>query len=663
MICRIPADPRASADSGAGAIKPASPPRSLAVFALTGFLLMNAGCSPDAQVEGGADVTRNTGTAVTTEQTTPLDGQALFDLHCASCHLNPGTSRAPSIQAMSKQNPAALMFALTNGRMKGEAESLSTEEKIRLAGFLGSDAQDYEPPAAALCRNTDIDLDGRISRWGFDSRNSGRIADTVSRIHSGNVARLEVAWAFGLPQSADARSQPVITSDTLFIAAVSGHVFALDRFTGCIKWHYRAPVGLRTALTLALIGSGGSARALFFGDADAHVNALDPATGRLLWRVDARVGEHSLLTGAIVAHEGRLIVPVSLYEVALARNPDYECCRTHGAVLSLAAKDGTRLWSTHTTPEATPRGKTAHGTLRYGPSGVPVWSTPTVDAQRGVIYVGTGQNASAPATRLSDSVLALDIANGGIVWHFQALAGDAYNDSCSEFPTGPNCPTRAGPDFDIGASVILTSTPAGNDLLLVGQKSGDVYALDPDREGAQIWHRRVGAGSALGGVHWGMAAADGRLFAPVSDPVFPIPRYFPKPGLYALAIEDGELLWEQRVERGCETSLRDYFSRSDLYPQCSFYFGLSAAATAVNDLVFAPALDGKLRAFAAGTGTIAWVFDTARSFPAVNGVEAHGGSMDVAGVQLAGNMLYVQSGYSLFGQLPGNLLLAFRLAD
>ncbi len=109
--------------------------------------------------------------------------------------------------------------------------------------------------------------------------------------------------------------------------------------------------------------------------------------------------------------------------------------------------------------------------------------------------------------------------------------------------------------------------------------------------------------------------------------------------------------------------MRAYFNRDVLYPPCSFYYGFSATPTVVNDVVFAPSLDGRVNAFAAESGKLLWQYETVRPFETVNEVDAHGGSIDAAGVQAAGRMVYVQSGYSLFGQLPGNVLLAFELGN
>lgn len=598
--------------------------------------------------------------ALSGERPAPLDGAALFGAHCASCHGDPGNKRALELPALSMLNPSHIVFAMTNGSMKAQADGLRIDQMIDVAGFIAGRREPWSPGPEHFCQDRSIDTAARFTRWAVDEHSTASLAPGASSINRRNVADLELAWAFGLPDVANARSLPAITNDTLFVLATSGHLFALNRHTGCIKWHRQTDAPGRTALTL---GTSAGTSALFFGDMAAQVNAVSALTGETLWRAAAGVSEHSLLTGAPVQHDGMLIVPVSLYELGLTVDPDYECCISHGGVVAFDADTGKRLWTTHTTEPATPRALTEAGVRSWGPSGVPVWSTPTVDADRGLVYVGTGQNASRPATAYSDSVLALELATGRVAWHFQGLAGDVYNMACDQQPPGPNCPKWRGPDHDIGAAVVLTQDSGGHDRLIVGQKSGDIYALDPDAAGEMVWQRRVGAGSALGGVHWGLSVQDGIIYAPVADPPFPIPGYRPAPGLYALAVDDGERLWASHVDRGCATNLFEYFGRSHLYPECSFFFGLSAAPLAAGELLFAAALDGRVRAFDAGHGRVLWTAETARAFETVNGVPAHGGSADVAGVQVVDDMLYVQSGYAQFGQLPGNALLAFRLRD
>ena len=87
----------------------------------------------------------------------------------------------------------------------------------------------------------------------------------------------------------------------------------------------------------------------------------------------------------------------------------------------------------------------------------------------------------------------------------------------------------------------------------------------------------------------------------------------------------------------------------------------SAAVTAIPGIVFSGGLDGHVRAYAAMDGKIVWDVDTKRDYTTVNGVPAHGGSLDGRGVVIAGGMLYVNSGYTNFGTAPGNVLLAFSI--
>ena len=392
-----------------------------------------------------------------------------------------------------------------------------------------------------------------------------------------------------------------------------------------------------------------------------------------------------MITGSISFHNDRLFVPVSSYEVAVSGSPSHVCCKSHGGVIALDATSGAQLWQWHGTADATLQGQNRDGGDLYGPSGVSVWSTPAVDPKRNRIYIGTGENLSHPVTDTSDAIVALDMDSGALAWRFQALAGDAWNAACLN--GGANCPQNPGGDFDFGASVIMAELPDGRELLLAGQKSGDVYALNPDPagdEGEVVWHRRVsnaGIGPDLaqsttnGGVHWGMALSGERVLVAAADPERVRPDYIPKPGLHALNLASGEVLWFQPVTRGCEIAEEDKpmiglqnmragkkIELADQY-RCSFYYGLSAAVLATPELVFSAGLDGRVRAFDIASGEILWQAETAKPFAADNGVTGHGGAVDVSGQVLADGWLYVQSGYSMFGQLPGNVLLAYRVGE
>ena len=610
-------------------------------------------------------------------------GEKLFDKHCSSCHDNPAM-HAPSREALSGFSKETVMVALEFGKMQPMAAHLSKQERGLIAIYLAGSAPADDWIAEHSCNIPAADNRKEyVTNWGFGNANRRFVPATAAGIDRDNVAGLELAWSLAFPKVTDMRSQPAIIGDTMYFGDKTGKVYAIDRKSGCIRRHTEVLSGIRSAITVATLGSG--KKLLVFADSMASIYALDPDTLKTIWQQAARIYETSVITGSISFHNDRLFVPVSSYEVAVSGSPSHVCCKSHGGVIALDATSGAQLWQWHGTADATLQGQNRDGGDLYGPSGVSVWSTPAVDPKRNRIYIGTGENLSHPVTDTSDAIVALDMDSGALAWRFQALAGDAWNAACLN--GGANCPQNPGGDFDFGASVIMAELPDGSELLLAGQKSGDVYALKPDptgSEGEVVWHRRVsnaGIGPDLaqsttnGGVHWGMALSGERVLVAAADPERVRPDYIPKPGLHALNLASGEVLWFQPVTRGCEIAEEDKpmiglqnmragkkIELADQY-RCSFYYGLSAAVLATPELVFSAGLDGRVRAFDIASGEILWQAETAKPFAADNGVTGHGGAVDVSGQVLADGWLYVQSGYSMFGQLPGNVLLAYRVGE
>jgi polyvinyl alcohol dehydrogenase (cytochrome) len=610
-------------------------------------------------------------------------GEKLFDKHCSSCHDNPAM-HAPSREALSGFSKETVMVALEFGKMQPMATHLSKQERGLIAIYLAGSAPADEWIAEHSCSApTTDDSTEYVTNWGLGTNNRRFMEGERAGINRANVGSLELAWSLAFPKVTDMRSQPAIIGDTMYFGDKTGKIYAIDRKRGCIRNHTEVLSGIRSAITVATLSNG--KQLLVFADSMASIYALDPDSLKTVWQEAARIYETSVITGSISYHGDRLFVPVSSYEVAVSGSPSHVCCKSHGGVIALDATNGNRLWEWHGTAEATLQGRNSAGGEIYGPSGVSVWSTPTIDARRNRIYIGTGENLSRPATENSDAIVALDMDSGELVWRFQATAEDVWNAACLN--GGPNCPENPGGDFDFGASVILAELPDGSELLLAGQKSGDVYALDPDPAGPAgevVWHQQVsnaGIGPNLaqsttnGGVHWGMALSGERLLVAAADPERVRPDYIPKPGLHALNVSNGDILWFQGVTRGCEIAEEDKpmiglqnmragkkVELEDQY-RCSFYYGLSAAVMATPELVFSAGLDGKIRAFDIAGGELLWQTKTAESFDADNGITGHGGAIDVSGQVIADGWLYVQSGYSMFGQLPGNMLLAYRVGS
>lgn len=594
----------------------------------------------------------------------PHPGSALYATHCAACHDRPTDVRTPDTASLRRMNGQALRTVLTQGVMQPQAAAIPRQELRLLIDYLAARESDSgEWLAGMRCapgeRNVRLDQPVALSTFGVDLHNSRRMTMEQAGLGSAQLADLELAWAIGFPDTHSLRSAPVIVGRTMFYTPVQTHrLLALDVDIPCVKWVYEAGTELRSSLTYGTAGSD-ARPALIFADQLGRVHAVDPTDGSRIWMVEGRHTTAGTITGTPVAHGRRIIVPVSASGVGRALDPAYECCGEHGAVVALDAATGRPLWTYHTMADAQHTGRTNRlGVRMRGPSGAPIWSTPAIDVERGVIYATTGQNTSLPATDTSDAVLAIDLETGELRWGFQALANDVWNMSC-RIPwerSGPNCPSPEESvlkDFDFGAGAIIVPRADGRDILLAGQKSGDVWALDPDT-GRLLWNTRFGQGTPLGGIHWGLASDGERVFAAINDPDFDAPGYRAEPGMNALRIDTGEVLWRQPVAPDCSDARRARFAR------CHERYGLSAAPLVVDRSVIAATLDGRLFVYDAATGEVVFEYDTLRDFDTVNGVPGKGGSVDAHSLFAGAGMVFVGSGYASFGQAPGNVLLAFK---
>ena len=578
-------------------------------------------------------------------------GAALFEAQCAMCHTPPGVERAPTLEVMGQRSPEAIVAALTDGVMALQALSLSNAQRQAVAEFITgrSVSADATVANAGLCQSTPALVDPlggpHWSGWGVGGENLRFQTAESAGLDFNQVPNLTLKWAFGFPQSTSAWAQPAVAGGRLFVGSQNGDIYALDARTGCGHWTYSARTGVRTAIS---VGPRGDGHALYFGDIGANVYAIDAETGADLWSRNVESHPGARITGAPTLHEGRLYVPVSSLEEALAGNPGYGCCTFRGSVVVLDAATGEQIWKSFTIPEEpSPRGTGPDGTTLSGPAGAAIWGAPTIDAERGLVYAATGNAYTQPAAETSDAIVAFDIDTGEIRWFNQLTPEDAFIVGCGG--NNPNCPDDEGPDHDFGASPALVTMTNGDDLLVIGQKSGMTYGLDPDREGAIVWEYRAGAGSALGGIEWGFAVDGDMAYFANSDVITPNPG-----GLSAVRLRTGELVWKAEPP---PPICAGPGVRSGIMSGCDA--ALPAAISVIPGVVFSGSNDGGFRAHAAESGEVIWVYDTNRDFETVNGVPASGGSLNAAGPVIVDGMVYVNSGYSFLGSREGNVLLAF----
>jgi polyvinyl alcohol dehydrogenase (cytochrome) len=587
-------------------------------------------------------------------------GEAVYKQRCAGCHeqTNP---RIPPRAALNQMPAERILRALDFGAMMTVAYPMSRDERQAVAAYIGTSAQAIAFPATAYCTDRQAVVSDRPKSswngWSPGSDNARYQSAEAAGLSIDQLRGLKLKWAFGFDGDVTAFSQPTVIDGQVFVGSAGGLIHALRADTGCLQWTFQANGPVRSSL---LAVPDGNRHSLLFGDQTGWFYSLAAETGRLLWKKKIEEHDAARLTGAPMAYNGNVFVPVASWEETRSLDPSYPCCTFRGSIVALRIRDGQQVWKSYLVPEPKRTGQTKLGTPQYGPSGAGVWASPTLDARRGVMYIATGDNYSSPATPLSDAIVALEITTGRLVWSKQTTPGDAYNSSCGTDKR--NCPEENGPDHDFGSSAILTRLPDGRDILLAGQKSGMVYALDPGKKGEIVWQVRIaspGPNVATSvGVLWGMASDGRQVYAATASsgrtrPTDPLDTrrniLDPKQGggLTALRVADGGKAWyappivcAAGAPSGCSPTQ-------------------SAAVTAIPGIVFSGSNDGHLRGYSTEDGSILWDFDTAREFQTVNGVKAKGGSIDGPGAVVVNGMVFVNSGYSRFGGMPGNVLLAF----
>jgi polyvinyl alcohol dehydrogenase (cytochrome) len=597
---------------------------------------------------------------------------------CAICHGR--IERAPDITILQKLSPEKIYETITTGSMKEQAAKLSDEQKRKIAEFLsgrklgGAESGDAGKMPNRCADNPPVRSESSTPAWNGWSpdplKNTRYETSEAAALSPAAVPRLRLKWAFGLPATDSAYGEPAVFDGHVFVGSDSGYMYSIDGASGCVHWSFQAQAGLRSTPMIAPLSRQSKRMAAFFGDIRGNIYSVDATSGELIWKTPIDPHPLSRIMAAVNVYDGRVYVPVANREETTSAGYDYVCCTSRGIVAALDSATGKPIWKTYTIDETPGPRKTSTGVNFIGPSGASVWGPVALDPKRRAVYFATGNAFSEPDVGRSDAVMALNMDTGRILWVRQVEHGDIWhNANCPSGPPPPGfpprnaariaaersamsntreassvrgppqrpapppyyyCPEQTGPDWDFSAGVMLVDLGNGRTLVVAGQKSGVVWAFDPDRNGELVWRSDISRGEILFG-----AAAD-------EDH-----GYFAMRGgaLTAIRLKDGVEQWT---------------TYTDPQPSMGSHRGISAAVSVVPGAVFVGALDGTLRAFSTFDGRPIWQYDTTGKVETVNGIAGKGGSIGSAGPVIAGGMVYATSGYIGFlnGQ-PGNLLLAF----
>ncbi len=597
----------------------------------------------------------------------PIDVVTLLSERCLTCHARPGPW--PNIAAMARLSSEEIYHTLWAGLMRELADGLSDAERKALARYIsGLSADKPSLASGGHCSNVTESLGAKSGQsadwpgWSISSSNDRHVPDAA--LDPSRFGGLRLKWAFVFPEAAlytSASNQPTVVGDRLYVGNTNGMVYALDAKSGCTHWSFKARSHVRS--TVAVSGD-----TVVFADYETNVYALDAATGSLRWVARADEQPSARMNGNVTVENGVLYVPISTNQEftvsALLTTP---CCSFNGAIAAFSIDNGALLWKTYLIDEPLMElGVNEQGVKRYGPAGVGVWSVPTVDTRRQLLYVTTGNQHTEPPVEESDALVALDLNTGEKKWVRSFVperfeAGDIWHGGCAGLvldttdlcsPTNP----QAKGDREIGAPAVLKTLPNGQDIVLVGTKDGVLFGLDPDRQGALLWEIRLGQvlpdeGPIFGGIQFGFAADDHRAYVPIAD-MRPV-QGTAVGNMTSVDLQTGKLVWENPAPTD---------SCIDKPPVCNN--GYMSPPTVAGSLVFAGSNDGYLRAFDSRDGKLLWAYDTARAYDGVNGLSGTGGAIARSGPTITGNMLFQTSGYGHFSiGMPGNVLLAFEFEE
>jgi polyvinyl alcohol dehydrogenase (cytochrome) len=469
-------------------------------------------------------------------------------------------------------------------------------------------------------------------------------------ISPANVNGLTPKWVF--TTGGDVSATPTVDGDAVYFPDWGGNLFAVKKDSGQLIWSHKISDydGVEGAISRVspavdgnqvIIGDTPNSKKVHNG---ANVISVDRESGTLRWMTKVDNHPAAIITGSPVVFDGVVYIGVSSIEETLALDPSYPCCSFRGSIVALDANTGRMLWKTFDMPD--------NGGRPGGYSGGAVWQPPAIDPKRATLFVGTGNNYTAPADveacqkatptancaaadDFFDTALALDLKSGQIKWSRRLQGIDTFTGTCGfgaarPAPGTPNCPVPDSQDFDFGGA---GPNLVGN-IVGFGQKSGIYWALNPDN-GNIVWSTLVGPGSSLGGIEWGTATDGRRIYVAIANR-FHLP--------YALVPSGQQITW------GSWSAL-DVATGNILWQTADPTAGTidTGSVSVANGVMYAGSYSGQMYALDTTTGNILWNF-------------ASGGTV-IDGPSIVDGALYWGSGYrNIPPGIGNNKVYAFTLA-
>ncbi len=509
-------------------------------------------------------------------------------------------------------------------------------------------------------------------QWSGDLLNHHNLTPERPLLSRNNVSQLKPVWKASVRTSVIAT--PTVTDGKVYFTDIAkigaeglfdgGRLYAADATTGKVLW--KTDVGTYTGAGIRNFSRSSPAidgDLLVIGDSLNNMKflvrmltnrtkipgtaliAVNRHNGKLVWKTIIEDHFASRITMSPVIYEGKVFVGVSSIESEIpgVRGESYKCCGFKGSFVAVDLKSGKLLWKT---PMISGTGSDN--------SGAPVWgSSPPIDVKRKRIYIGTGNNYhvtkafrtcykkgmtsspgqeelvvricaekyDSPENRF-DSLVALDMNSGKIIWTRKTNIYDSWNVGCgSKFSQLPRrnekiCPKPEGADGDFAQAPMLITNTKGEDILVAGQKNGMFWAVRAE-DGEVLWKKQVGPGGKLGGHQWG-SATDGKLVyyqtTNLEHKEIVLEAGLEKGrkiygGLWgAIVLETGEIVWET-ADPDTSYPLKGEGINHWIYGMNlgrGFFAAPMGPLTYYNEMIFAGSFSGLMVALDAHNGKVLW---------------------------------------------------------
>ncbi len=263
----------------------------------------------------------------------------------------------------------------------------------------------------------------------LDSQRHSRL----DQVNTGNVAELELKWAYQIPEIDRAETTPVVVDGIMFITEAPSNLVAVDAVTGRQYWRYdhELPDDLRICCGRNNRGVAILGETLYMSTLDAHLVAIDARTGNLRWDVEvADYAKGYSKTAAPLIVKDKVVTGIAGGEFGI-----------RGFIDAYDPDTGERVWRTYAVAGPGDPNMSTWSGDSWRTGGAATWLTGSYDPELDLIYWGTGNpgpdwngDVRLGDNLYSDSALALDADTGNIEWHFQFTPHDVHDYDAIQIP-------------------------------------------------------------------------------------------------------------------------------------------------------------------------------------------------------------------------------------